>query len=167
MLNTSVYHIGGNTTNNKCEVHLNNPSSGFIQKSNPVSRFIRFQRGSDIEKLLLDNGVELKEDISKSDDLNKILEYMKETEKSNERYIEKRLKEDITLTLKDISNELNKPKKYIKRSYEKVLARIEGRTKICERCGEEFIIKNDNIKICESCIRAIEIKERFPEIFEK
>lgn len=30
---------------------LNNPSSGFIQKSNPVSRFIRFQRGSDIEKL--------------------------------------------------------------------------------------------------------------------
>ena len=52
MLNTSVYHIGGNTTNNKCEVHLNNPSSGFIQKSNPVSRFIRFQRGSDIEKLL-------------------------------------------------------------------------------------------------------------------
>lgn len=52
MLNTSVYHIGGNTTNNKCEVHLNNLSSGFIQKSNPVSRFIRFQRGSDIEKLL-------------------------------------------------------------------------------------------------------------------
>ena len=51
MLNTSVYHIGGNTTNNKCEVHLNNLSSGFIQKSNPVSRFIRFQRGSDIEKL--------------------------------------------------------------------------------------------------------------------
>ena len=122
---------------------------------------------SDIEKLLLDNGVELKEDISKSDDLSKILEYMKEIEKSNECYIEKRLKEDITLTLKDISKELNKPKKDIKRSYEKVLARIEGRTKICERCGEEFVIKNDNIKICEFCIRAIEIRERFPEIFEK
>ena len=52
MLNTTVYHIGGNTTNNKCEVHLNTPSTGFIQKSNPVSRFIRFQRGSEIEKLL-------------------------------------------------------------------------------------------------------------------
>ena len=46
------YHIGGNTTNAKCEVHLNQPSTGFIQKSNPVSRFIRFQRGSEIEKLL-------------------------------------------------------------------------------------------------------------------
>ena len=46
------YYIGGNTTNNKCEVHLNTPSTGFIQKSNPVSRFIRFQRGSDIEKNL-------------------------------------------------------------------------------------------------------------------
>lgn len=52
MLNSTVYHIGGNTTNNKCEVHLNTPSTGFIQKSNPVSRFIRFQRGSDIEELL-------------------------------------------------------------------------------------------------------------------
>ena len=46
------YYIGGNTTNNKCEVNLNQPSTGFIQKSNPVSRFIRFQRGSEIEKLL-------------------------------------------------------------------------------------------------------------------
>lgn len=46
------YYIGGDTTNNKCEVHLNQPSTGFIQKSNPVSRFIRFQRGSEIEKLL-------------------------------------------------------------------------------------------------------------------
>ena len=46
------YYIGGNTTNNKCEVHLNQPSTGFIQKSNPVSRFIRFQRGSEIEKEL-------------------------------------------------------------------------------------------------------------------
>ena len=47
------YYIGGNTTNNKCEVNLNSPSTGFIQKSNPVSRFIRFQKGSEIEKLLL------------------------------------------------------------------------------------------------------------------
>ena len=46
------YYIGGDTTNNKCEVNLNQPSTGFIQKSNPVSRFIRFQRGSEIEKLL-------------------------------------------------------------------------------------------------------------------
>lgn len=50
MLNS--YYIGGDTTNVKCEVNLNAPSSGFIQKSNPVSRFIRFQRGSDIEKKL-------------------------------------------------------------------------------------------------------------------
>ena len=46
------YYIGGNTTNNKCEVHLNNPSTGFIQKSNPMSRFIRFQRDSKIEDWL-------------------------------------------------------------------------------------------------------------------
>ena len=46
------YYIGGNTTNTKCEVNLNQPSTGFIQKSNPVSRFIRFQRGSKIEELL-------------------------------------------------------------------------------------------------------------------
>ena len=46
------YYIGGNTTNTKCEVHLNQPSTGFIQKSNPVSRFIRFKRGSEIESLL-------------------------------------------------------------------------------------------------------------------
>ena len=46
------YYISGNTTNTKCEVNLNQPSTGFIQKSNPVSRFIRFKRGSDIEKLL-------------------------------------------------------------------------------------------------------------------
>ena len=46
------YYIGGDTTNVRCEVKLNQPSSGFIQKSNPVSRFIRFQRGSEIESLL-------------------------------------------------------------------------------------------------------------------
>lgn len=46
------YYIGGDTTNVKCEVNLNTPSTGFIQKSNPVSRFIRFQRGSKIEELL-------------------------------------------------------------------------------------------------------------------
>lgn len=47
MLNS--YYIGGNTNNQKCAVSLNAPSTGFIQKSNPVSRFIRFQRGSKIE----------------------------------------------------------------------------------------------------------------------
>lgn len=46
------YYIGGNTTNAKAEVHLSQPSTGFIQKSNPMSRFIRFQRGSEIEDLL-------------------------------------------------------------------------------------------------------------------
>lgn len=46
------YYIGGDTTNLKCEVNLNQPSTGFIQKSNPVSRFIRFQRGSELEKML-------------------------------------------------------------------------------------------------------------------
>jgi len=50
MLNS--YYIGGDTTNVKCEVKLNAPSSGFIQKSNPVSRFIRFQKGSELEKKL-------------------------------------------------------------------------------------------------------------------
>lgn len=50
MLNS--YYIGGNTNNQKCVVNLNTPSSGFIQKSNPMSRFIRFQRGSKIEDLL-------------------------------------------------------------------------------------------------------------------
>lgn len=50
MLNN--YYIGGNTNNQKCVVNLNQPSSGFIQKSNPVSRFIRFQRGSIIEQRL-------------------------------------------------------------------------------------------------------------------
>lgn len=50
MLNN--YYLGGNTNNQKCVVNLNAPSSGFIQKSNPVSRFIRFQRGSEIERNL-------------------------------------------------------------------------------------------------------------------
>lgn len=49
------YYLGGDTQNVKCEVHLNQPSTGFIQKSNPVSRFIRFRRGSEIEKLLFPN----------------------------------------------------------------------------------------------------------------
>lgn len=51
MLNNH-YYIGGNTNNQKCVVNLNQPSSGFIQKSNPVSRFIRFQRGTKIEDML-------------------------------------------------------------------------------------------------------------------
>lgn len=46
------YYLGGDTTNVRCEVHMNQPSTGFIQKSNPVSRFIRFQRGSNIEAKL-------------------------------------------------------------------------------------------------------------------
>lgn len=50
MLNS--YYIGGNTNNEKCVVNLNTPSSGFIQKSNPMSRFIRFQRGSEFERML-------------------------------------------------------------------------------------------------------------------
>jgi len=46
------YYLDGDTTNVRCEVHMNQPSTGFIQKSNPVSRFIRFQRGSKIEEKL-------------------------------------------------------------------------------------------------------------------
>lgn len=48
MLNSSFY-IGGNTNNQKSVVVLNTPSTGFMQKSNPMSRFIRFQRGSKME----------------------------------------------------------------------------------------------------------------------
>lgn len=46
------YYINGNTGNAKCEVHLNAPTSGFMQKSNPVSRFIRFKIGSKLESEL-------------------------------------------------------------------------------------------------------------------
>jgi hypothetical protein len=46
------YYINGNSGNAKCEVHLNAPTSGFIQKSNPVSRFIRFKIGSKLENSL-------------------------------------------------------------------------------------------------------------------
>jgi hypothetical protein len=46
------FYLGGDTTNVRCEVKLNTPSTGFIQRSNPVSRFIRFQRGSEIEAQL-------------------------------------------------------------------------------------------------------------------
>lgn len=46
------YYINGNSGNAKCEVHLNAPTSGFMQKSNPVSRFIRFKIGSKLETTL-------------------------------------------------------------------------------------------------------------------
>ena len=46
------YYINGNSGNAKCEVHLNAPTNGFMQKSNPVSRFIRFKIGSKLESLL-------------------------------------------------------------------------------------------------------------------
>ena len=46
------YYINGNSGNAKCEVHLNALTSGFMQKSNPVSRFIRFKVGSKLESLL-------------------------------------------------------------------------------------------------------------------
>lgn len=46
MFNTSKYYIGGNTTNNNASVTLNTPSTGFIQKSNPLSRFIRVKNNS-------------------------------------------------------------------------------------------------------------------------
>lgn len=46
------YYINGNSGNAKCEVHLNAPTSGFMQKSNPVSRFIRFKIGSKLESNL-------------------------------------------------------------------------------------------------------------------
>ena len=43
------FYIGGNTNNQKSIVTLNAPSTGFMQKSNPMSRFIRFQKGSKME----------------------------------------------------------------------------------------------------------------------
>ena len=46
------YYIGGATNNQKCIVNLNQPTTGFIHKSNPVSRFIRFRLGSELEGLL-------------------------------------------------------------------------------------------------------------------
>ena len=50
MLNN--YYINGNSGNAKCEVHLNASTNGFMQKFNPVSRFIRFKIGSKLEFLL-------------------------------------------------------------------------------------------------------------------
>lgn len=46
MFNSSRYYIGGNTTNNNSSVNLNTPCTGFIQKSNPISRFIRVKNNS-------------------------------------------------------------------------------------------------------------------------
>lgn len=54
------YYINGDTSNSKCEVHLNAPTSGFIQKSNPVSRFIRFKIGSKLESDLFPPSPDLK-----------------------------------------------------------------------------------------------------------
>lgn len=50
MFNTSNTNIklGSNTTN----VQFNTPSTGMMQRSHPKSRFIRFQKGSDMEKLI-------------------------------------------------------------------------------------------------------------------
>ena len=95
MLNTSVYHIGGNTTNNKCEVHLNNPSSGFIQKSNPVSRFIRFQRGSDIEKLLFPTDPRETPKLTYTD--RKLEGYYNERSEYEYKYCTKEKQEEVTV----------------------------------------------------------------------
>lgn len=46
MFNTNRYYIGGNTSNNNASVTLNTPSTGFIQKSNPLSRFIRVKNNT-------------------------------------------------------------------------------------------------------------------------
>ena len=54
------YYINGNSGNAKCEVHLNAPTSGFMQKSNPVSRFIRFKIGSKLETALFPLSPDLK-----------------------------------------------------------------------------------------------------------
>lgn len=45
--NTNI-KLGSNTTN----VQFNTPSTGMMQKSHPKSRFIRFQKGSDMENLI-------------------------------------------------------------------------------------------------------------------
>ena len=87
------YSIGGNTQNVKCEVHLNQPSTGFIQKSNPVSRFIRFKRGSEIESLLfpLETNVNPRLYYTK-------VEYVPSTQRSwDEHRIETKVYEDVTV----------------------------------------------------------------------
>jgi len=45
--NTNI-KLGSNTTN----VQFNTPSTGMMQRSHPKSRFIRFQKGSDMETLI-------------------------------------------------------------------------------------------------------------------
>ena len=91
MFNT--YHIGGNTTNMKCEVHLNQPSTGFIQKSNPVSRFIRFQRGSEIEKLLFPTESNINPRLYYTK-----VEYVQSTQRSWDRErVESKVYEDVTV----------------------------------------------------------------------
>lgn len=47
MLNTSI-----NLGHNSQTVTFNTPSHGMIQRSHPKSRFIRFQKGSDVEKMV-------------------------------------------------------------------------------------------------------------------
>ena len=46
MFNTTHIKMGSNTS----EVTLNTPSHGIMQRSHPKSRFIRFSKGSDVEK---------------------------------------------------------------------------------------------------------------------
>lgn len=45
MLNTNILNMNQSTT----KVSLSTPSTGIIQRSHPRSRFIRFQKGSEIE----------------------------------------------------------------------------------------------------------------------
>ena len=65
MLNN--YYINNDSGNAKCEVHLNAPASGFMQKSNPFSRFIRFQVGSKFESELFPSSPHEKPYISYQD----------------------------------------------------------------------------------------------------
>lgn len=47
LLNTKTYISMGDTTT---KVQFNTPSTGMMQRSHPKSKFIRFQKGSQIEK---------------------------------------------------------------------------------------------------------------------
>ena len=66
MFNTSVT-VGGNTQS----VTFNSPCTGILQKSSPLSKFIRFQKGSVLEKWIfpVDGGKSSieKEEITESD----------------------------------------------------------------------------------------------------
>lgn len=87
------FYLGGDTTNVRCEVKLNAPSTGFIQRSNPVSRFIRFQQGSEIEAKLFpvdprqNPRLEYREESWECNDDGRRFSYQRKTETTTEEVV--------------------------------------------------------------------------------